>query len=319
MTEKFAPAVTALLDEAQELVGQEIHVELGTKKVGYIRHGQSRQVENEDGSITIFVTDITNVDYTLSHELLHLLMAHHGYPQIRFNLTTGKEMFDRQLWATAIELYNVVSHVIIGAQQQELQLVDQVAQEQYLAGILAEVPVEEDKPDRLAVFRTLALLDTLVFYHGETKLFSRQFKEKYPLSYYGAQRLYKIVAAKPVDSPFTMRRAVVNLFAAFDPWLESVGLATTNHNQLITLDGVFSARQQRLQVRQVFTILHSELTVRKGDQSAYIGIGKTDHQNAFILTAPAGKQQSADFFKHVYSQSIQEFMREQQIPFVERK
>ncbi|MFD1317742.1 hypothetical protein [Loigolactobacillus zhaoyuanensis] len=318
MTEKFSPAVMTLLDEAQALTRQNIQIELGTKKVGYIRHGQSRQIKNDDGSITIDVTDSTNVDYTVSHELLHLLLLQQGYPQIRFNLTTGEELLNRQLWATASELYNVVSHVVIGAQQQELKLVDEQVQAQYLAGILQEVPAEE-KADRLVVFRTLALLDTLVFYRGDTTTFDQQFEQRYPAAYHGAQALYQVIANKSIDSPFTFRRALVNLFAAFDPWLTSVGLATTNHNQLITLDGVFSPRQQRLEVRQVFEILHSELNVREGGKSAYIGLGKNDQQNTFVLAAPAGEKQSAEFFKKVYGQSVQEFMQEQQIPFMERK
>ncbi|QEA52174.1 hypothetical protein [Loigolactobacillus coryniformis] len=318
MTEKFAPAVMNLLDEAQQLSGRKIQVELGTKQVGYIRHGQSRQIDNDDGSLTIAVTDTTNVDYTVSHELLHLLLMQRGYPQIRFNLTTGEEMLDRQLWATAIELYNVVSHVVIGAEQQQLGLVDAQVQEQYLAGILAEVPAEE-KADRLVVFRTLALLDTLVFYQGATTAFAQKFEQRYPAAYHGAQSLYQVITAKTIDSPFSFRRAVVNLFAAFDPWLASVGLATTNHNQLITLDGVFSERQQRLEVRQVFEILHSELTVREGGGSAYIGLGKNDHQNTFVITAPTDQDKSAAFFKQIYGESVQTFMQQQQIPFMERK
>ncbi|MFD0897207.1 hypothetical protein [Loigolactobacillus binensis] len=318
MTEEYAPAVNKLIDEARHVLKRKVMVQLGTKAVGYIRHGQSRQVEHPDGDITINVTDTTNVDYTLSHELLHLLLAHHDYPQIRFDLTTGKDMMDRQLWATAIELYNVVTHVIIGAQQRDLGLVDEQVREQYLEGILAEIPAEE-KDDHMIVFRVLALLDTLVFFEGESARFEQQFERQYPQAFAGARELYAVIAAKPIDSPFTFRRAVVNLFAAFDPWLASVGLQPTNHNQLITLDGVFSKRQERLEMRQVFEILHSELNIRANGQSAYIGLGKNDQQNTFVIAAPAGETESAAYFKKIYDQSVQTFMQEQHITFIERK
>ena len=43
-----------------------------------------------------------------------------------------------------------------------------------------------------------------------------QFKRDYPISLAGAQNVYQIISAKPVDSPFTLRRTVVKAFEAFD-------------------------------------------------------------------------------------------------------
>lgn len=319
MTEKISAKVTALLTKVRQLAKAPVTLEVGNKKAGYLQHDQSYQEQNADGSLKVVVADVTNVDYTASHELLHLLLTQQHYPQIHFNLTTHDQELDQQLEATAVALYHATVHVPIVAAQKQQGIIDDQVQAQYLKGIETLVPAEEPaKNDRLLIFRTLTLLDALVFYQGQPAAAKEVLTTRYPLAYQGAEQLYQVVAAKPINSPFTLRRAVVKLFAAFDQWLANVGLAQTHHNQFVTLDGVFSQRQTHLEVRQLFQILHSELNLRENDRSAYIGMGKNDQQNTFVLAAPQAEKQRANFFKQLYGQKVADFLQTQQLPLLIR-
>lgn len=319
MTEKFSATVKTLLTEVKQLAKSPVTLEIGSDRAGYLRHDQSYQERSADGSLKVVVADVTNIDYTASHELLHLLLSQQHYPQIHFNLTTHDHDLDQQLEATAVELYHAAVHVPIVAVQKQRGIIDDTVQAQYLKGIETVVPPEDPaKNDRLLIFRTLTLLDALVFYQGQPATAKKVLTARYPIAYQGAEQLYQILADKPIDSPFTLRRAVVKLFAAFDQWLANVGLAQTHHNQFVTLDGVFSQRQTHLEVRQLFQILHSELTLRDNKRSAYIGLGKNDQQNTFVLSAPQAEKKRADFFKQIYGQKMTDFLQKQHLPLLIR-
>ncbi|PIO82715.1 hypothetical protein BSQ39_03560 [Loigolactobacillus backii] len=320
MTEdQFSQPVLDLLAEVRQRFTGEVKVRVSDESSGYLRHDQAQQVLNPDGSLAILVNDATDVDYTVSHELLHLLMVMQGYPQIYFNLTTNDEALDQQLMATATDLYNAVCHVVVVSEQHKHGLLTDTVKRQYLKGILDVVtPEDPKKADRLLVFRAVSLLDALVFYQGETEFFDDLFTQRYTVAYAAAKQLYQVVSAKPITSPFALRRTVVNFFRAFDQWLESAGLPVAHHDQFTTLAGVFSDRQSRLEVRQVFDVFHSELTTKGSNERAYIGLGKNDQQNTFVVTPPKNEKDSAAYFKELYALSVQELMEKINMAFTLR-
>lgn len=132
MTEiKLNQTVTDLLSTANSLYPGNISVRFGDTKAGYVRHDQAQQVL-DDGDLTVRVSDITAPNYTASHELLHLLLLLQGFPQITFNLTTRDQQLDEQLMAIAMELYDMVSHVLVVRKQREHNLIDEQIETLYM-------------------------------------------------------------------------------------------------------------------------------------------------------------------------------------------
>ena len=92
---------------------------------------------------------------------------------------------------------------------------------------------------------------------------------------------------RKLDSPFGLRRAVVHLLARFDTVIERLGYQPTNDAEfLATLTPVLSHRQLRLTLDQVFMIKHSGYRDRETKEPAYVAMGRSDEQNAFVLPLP---------------------------------
>lgn len=81
----------------------------------------------------------------------------------------------------------------------------------------------------------------------------------YPQAWPAAQKLYAVISQKPVDTPFAMRRAVVKLFKAFDDQMTAWHLPVLHGTEFVTVQSVLSERQERLEVRQLFDVYHSDL------------------------------------------------------------
>ena len=86
---KLNDANKALLDQVNELYPEgSVFVQFKGGQSGYVRHDQATQ-QTIPGALVILVTDLTEPNYTASHELLHLLMLLRGFPQIFFQLSLG--------------------------------------------------------------------------------------------------------------------------------------------------------------------------------------------------------------------------------------
>lgn len=309
---QLAAPVQQLLTEVRQQASGAINLEFGTKKAGYLRHDQAKQTYHSDGSVTVTIQDVTAIDYTVAHELLHLKLALDGYPQVGWQLTSGDRELDQQLVVTATDLTSSLLHIPIVQQEQTLGVLTSEVQQQYWQGILNLLPAEDLKqPDPLFVFRVLTLMDTLVFFQGDTATIATDCQQRYQNAYPEAQKLYAQMTAKPVETPFHYRRALVRLYATFDEWLAAHDLPLAKQNQFTTVPGIFSERQTRLTVRQVFQILHSEMVTANGKKSAYIGLGINDDQNTFVLTVPKQVSDQAAYFQKIYSMSVADFYADQ--------
>lgn len=307
-----APVQALLADVRQQFPG-EITLAFGEDKAGYLRHDQAQQTYHRDGSLTINVQDVTAIDYTVSHELLHLKLALEGYPKVGWQLTSGDRELDQQLVVTATDLTNSLLHIPIVARQQDLDVLTDDVKKQYWQGVLNLLPAEDlQQPDPLLVFRVLTLVDALAFFQGDTTMMAKDCDQRYRNAFPAAQTFYDKMTAKSLETPFHYRRALVRLYAAFDEWLAANDLPTAKHSQFTTVPAILSQRQTRLEVRQVFQILHSELVTANGKKAAYIGLGVNDDQNAFVLTVPKQVPDQAAYFQKIYSMSVADFYADQQ-------
>lgn len=305
-----------LLDQVNQMYPGVVLVHFGYEKVGYIRHDQAQQ-ESLQGGIEITVTDITAPDYTASHELLHLMMIMQGFPQIFFQVSFGDERLDEQLMIMATDLYDVAMHVIVVDEQRKHGLIDDQIEALYIKGVDATLTPETAEPDDERTLRLLTLLDTLVFMGDHVSTVDAHLRELYPVAYKAAQEMYADLMVKPIDSPFTMRRAIVKLFKQFDVKLNQWGLPALHTTEFTTLSTVLSERQLRLDTRQLFEVFHSEMTNKETGEKAYIALQRSDRQNSFVVNPP--KKDSDVFFKKMYDKTVQELLDELNVPYIVRK
>ncbi|WP_137597704.1 IpaB/EvcA family protein [Paucilactobacillus kaifaensis] len=313
---KLNKTTQSLLDQVNKVYPGTVLVHFGDTKTGYLRHDQAKQ-EALTGGLVITVTDVTAPNYTASHELLHLLMLLSGFPQIFFNVTFGDDKLDEQLMIMATDLYDIAMHLVVVAEQRKHQLIDQEIETLYLKGIDNTITVEKDGDDDERTLRLLTLLDAMVFYGDHFDQVKSHIQERYPQALQAAQKLYHDLTDKPIDSPFSMRRTIVKLFKQFDDQLTRWHLPALHNNEFTTLSSVLSERQLRLEVRQMFEIFHSEMIDRQSGEKAYIGLNRNDRQNSFVLTPP--KDNSVDFFKDIYSQSVKDLFETLKMPYIVRK
>lgn len=322
MTEelKLNKANQDLLDEVNDLFPRgSVFVQFHGEKSGFVRHDQA-ETTSLPGGLVITVTDLTEPNYTASHELLHLLMTLRGFPQIFFELSLGDKQLDEQMMIMATDLFNTVAHQIVVDQQRQHGLINEQIEQEYFKSITATLTDEGDQDDGERTLRLLTLLDALVFYAGGhmTKQQEEELQRRYPVAWASAQFLYGQAMEKPVKSPFEMRRTVVKLFRLFDTQLQQWGLPALHNNQFTSLSPVLSKRQLRLEVAQVYDIYHSEMTERDSKRRAYVVLGKNDQQNAFVLPSPKGEYSSDQMLKF-YHQPVEDLLKSQNVPFILRK
>lgn len=313
---KLNDETQSLLDEINQQYPGVVLIRSEDQQAGYVRHDQAKQEVLSDGLI-ITLTDVTAPDYTASHELLHVLMLMKGFPQIFFQVTFGDQKLDEQLMIMATDLYNAAIHLVVVAEQRKHGLIDDHIETLYLKGIDATLTPETGTPDDERTLRLLTLLDACVFYGDHLATVQDHLQELYPQAFEAAHHLYEELTVKAVDSPFAMRRAIVKLFAQFDAQMAQWGLPALHNNEFTTLTSAFSERQLRLQVRQLFEVFHSEMNDRETGEKAYIGLNRTDRQNSFILNPP--KDHSADYFKEVYDQTVEDFFKQLKMPYIVRE
>lgn len=319
MTElKVSQQVKDLLSATNSIFPGNVTVTFGDQKAGYVRHDQATQLM-QDGDIEVHVSDITAPNYTASHEVMHLLLLLQGFPQMTFNLTTNNAQLDEQLMAIATELYDAVAHVLIVQKQREHNLIDPEIEDLYFKGIYATIdPEDPNQDDAMMTLRLLTLTDLLVFFNGDLgdqRL--AKVEADFPKSWAAAKKLYAVITTKPVETPFAMRRTVVKLFKAFDDQMLDWDLPLLHGSEFVTMQSVLSDRQQRLEVRQLFDIYHSEMIETEQHTRAFIGLNKGDRQNAFVMPAPAEKQ-SDDFFKELYGMQVKDLFARLHVPFTTR-
>ena len=279
----------ALLDQVNSLYPEgSVFVQFHGDKSGYVRHDQATQ-QTIPGALVIIVTDLTAPNYTASHELLHLLMLLKGFPQIFFQLSLGDKELDEQMMIMSTDLYNIAMHRVVVAEQRKHGFITDKIEEEYLKGIEHTLTSEKEEDDERTL-RLLTLLDALVFYGDHLSKYEKTLAEKYPLALAAAKKMYAEITKKPIKSPFDMRRSIVKVYSLFDQQMQEWGLPALHNNEYTTLSPVLSARQLRLEMRQVFEIYHSDMKERGTDKRAYVGLRRSDGQNSRSEERRVGKE-----------------------------
>ena len=304
--------VQVLLDEVKQHYDHPLEVVIQGEASGVLTHDQSHQRLKKDGTLEVVVTDTTNADYTLSHELLHLLYQMKGYSQLQFHLLSGDPQVDDQLYATSTALYNAAMHMLVVAWQREHGLITDAVVAQVLAGFKQNVPAEAD--DQLVIYRILSLLDLLGFLDGNLPA---DLAVAYPQALPYAQELFQLINEQKLDSPFGLRRAIVHLFSRFDALTEQLGYQSTNDQEFATLSPVLSKRQLRLTLDQVYLIKHSGYRDRDTKQPAYVAMGRSDDQNAFVLPLSENAT-TPEAFQQLYQQPLNDVLAQYQLDYTIR-
>jgi len=305
----------SLLDAVNEIFPGKVELQfIGQLQSGYVRHDQAQAVQDKD-HIMIQISDLSAPDYTASHELLHLLMTLRGFPQIFFAISTGEEQLDQQLMMLGTELYDTVSHMVVVSEQRKHNLINDEIEQMYMKGVRATIDPEPTPVDDKMTLRLLVVLDALVFYGDQNKVVNNQLENDYPISFAAAKKLYALITEKPVDSPFTLRRNVVKLFKSFDDQLKDWGLPPINMTEFATISNVVSKRQLHLEVRQMFELYHSDMVDIKTKRRAYVGINRADGQNSFVISAPTKDNDNPDYYKAVYSLSVEDLLKKLEMPY----
>lgn len=308
----------SLLDAVNELFLGKVELQfIGQLQSGYVRHDQAQAVQDKD-SIMIQVSDLTAPDYTASHELLHILMTLRGFPQIFFAISTGDTQLDQQLMMLGTELYDTVCHIVVVSEQRKHHLIDDEIEAKYLKGVQATITPEPDPVDDKMTLRLLTLVDALVFFGADNQKINAQLTKDYPTAFAAAKKLYDLITEKPVDSPFSLRRNIVKLFKAFDDQLQDWGLPPINMQEFATVSNVVSKRQLRLEVRQMFELYHSDMVDIKSKRRAYVGINRADDQNSFVISAPTKNNDNPEYYKAIYSMTVEELFKQLQMPYILR-
>ncbi|WP_395317798.1 IpaB/EvcA family protein [Fructilactobacillus frigidiflavus] len=315
---KLGPKAKSLLNAVSRFFDGDVQVQfIGNLKSGYVKHDQA-QIMQDGKNLFVQINDMTEPDFTATHELLHLLMTLRGFPQIYFPLTTGDGALDEQLQFVGTELFDVIAHFVVYSEQRKHGLITPQVEAEYIKGVRQTITPETGKVDAEMIIRVATILDAMVFFGNQFAEHDTVFVQNFPIATQAAQRLYKIITEKPTDSPFAFRRNVVKLFKAFDGQMKGWNLPELHLTDFAMLTSVFSKRQLGLKVSQVFKLYHSELKSKTSLTRAYIGFAAVDDQDSFVLTGPTDAKLAEKFIQNIYAKTVQELFDELKIPYLIR-
>lgn len=322
MTEaRLGQATQQLLKQINEIFPGEIMVRLGAEKSGQITYNQASR-DMMGSRLLIQVTDVTAPDYTATHELMHILMSLTGFPQVMFDLKFDDQELNEQMMSMTTRLYDVVAHQVIVQEQRKHGLMTAEVAEAYAAGVTATLTVEGSKNDDEAALRLLTLLDAFAFYSedDDKRKYMARFRKDYPLAYEAAKNINAVITKKPINSPFSMRRAIVKLFKAFDEQMAIWHMPALHATEYATLTSVLSKRQAGMQVRQIFEVFHSEMLDKKTGERAFVGLNRLDRQNGFVISVPEEVTGgSTEWFKQLYDMTVEELFDSIAMPYTLRE
>ncbi|WP_338216533.1 hypothetical protein [Lacticaseibacillus salsurivasis] len=307
--------ITKLLEAVKSNYATPIEVVVEGEASGQLNHSQSAQKLLANGHLEVRVTDTTAPDYTLSHELMHMLLITTGFPQLQYHLASGEPALDQQFFAVSMALYDAALHDLIRQWQAEHGVLTAEVMTALAAGVEAVLPAVDELNDGLLVYCTMTLLDALVMFEGGSKAQQKHWSHDYPQAMTLAQSLYATITSKKHATPFDFRRLVVRLWRQFDEMLPHAGFQPTVNAEFATLPPVLSERQLRLAVNQTYELLHSEMRDLETKKRAYVAMGKGDGQNAFVL--PVGDL-SPEGFQQLYQAPLKTILNQYDIDYAIR-
>ncbi|MDF7637232.1 nitrate ABC transporter ATPase [Leuconostocaceae bacterium ESL0958] len=277
--------------------------------------------------LLIEVQGQTEANFVLGNELLKLLLTLNGIvPQIFFALTFEKEALDQQLIQLATRMHRVVVHAISYRELARQGFLTAETAAAFVAGVQDELSKEGDQVDGESLFRLLTMLDAAVFLkafeetgaRAQAADYSADFAADYPWAFAAAKKLTVPILAADLTASRQIHRQIVQLFAAVDETLSTAALPTINANQYVTLAPVLSKRQLGATVASQYEIFHSDMIDFKTGEKAFVGLGKQDRQNTFVITAPSNPADRPAFFKELYAWSVEDLLTKLALPYIPR-
>lgn len=321
------PKLNELLEQANQIYPGTVMTRVGQKQDGMLRIDRAEQSALAE-RLLIEVPDQTEADFVLGNELLQLVLTLNGItPQIYFALTFNDEDLDQQLITIATRLHRTVLHAITYQElaKQGFLTADTVGA--FLAGVQDELSVETAKVDGEDLFRLLTVLDAQIFLAAADRvgLFPlvadalATLKEDYPRATVQAEKLAAPILAANLKDARQIRKQMLRLFAGLDESLTELELPTVNANQYVTLTPVLSQRQLDGPVANLYEVFHSEMTDFQTKETAFVGVGKQDHQNTFVVTPPKNEADRPKFFTELYQTSVKELLTKLALPYILRQ
>lgn len=302
----FQPAVQALFNEVQDRLDGQIILETEPRQEEWVAFDQSGHRRDAQGNVHIILVHSTQPDFTLAHELHHVLFEITLGPQVQFPVTTARPELDQQIQITAQALVGSVEHGLIMDQQRARQEITPAIEHDFIQGIAHKVPTAS----KYFPLQVLMLLDALTFSDGQDLA---DWQTTYAAAFVAAQTLYQQLKKHLRATPTGIHRSIVELWQRYSQLLEQHQYLALPYSDFISLAPVLSPRQLRLTVEQLFFIKHLPFNSLKTHQRAYALVGRQDQQNAGELLS-ATKVTSV-VYQQWYQQPVQEFLQQQQIQY----
>ncbi|WP_127848428.1 hypothetical protein [Lacticaseibacillus hulanensis] len=317
MTE-LDPAVSQLLDKVNEGFDVPMDITVTGEPSAELRNadGDTQIDEQLHGHIT--VTNPLAVDYTVSHELWHVLLRLMNFPSTGTAVHTENKDYNDQMRAIAGGLEAGVIHRIIVGWQAEANLLTPTVLKAVRAGIEADTPVEVgEEDDGMVLTRIFNLLDGLLVLGGPDSDMISAWYTKYPMALKFATELYNVLTEADLSEPRTYRVAIVKMFKQFNETMSVMGLNLDFEN-FIVVPPVLSKRQLRLSLSQLYLLSNSEYVSDKPHTTAYTALGKSDNQAAFVLQLDKN-QTKPEYFQKLYDRPLGDVLDEFGIGYTVRQ
>lgn len=323
----MTPKLQKLLEQVNETYPGTVMVRTGQEKSGRLRLDQVKQSFLAD-RLLIEVPDETEADFAIGVELIQLLLSLNGIvPQIFFGLTFEDETLDQQLVTIASRLHRMVMHAIAFREMGKQGYLNNSTATAFRNGIADELSDEQEEIDGQHLFRLLSLVDAQIFnavlkereLAKESAEAERFYQSHYPKANADAKALAEPIMSADLTDSRTIRKTIVHLFAGLDELLAKENLPTVNAQQYVTLAPVLSERQLNGPVKNLYEIFHSEMTDYASKEKAYVGLGKQDKQNTFVIAAPKNPADRPKFFTELYALSVRELLEKLALPYILRK
>lgn len=317
MTE-FHPAVQELLDKVNQGFELPLQIVIDDKQEGMLSNDNGDTNIDENGQGTIHILDSTNVDYTLSHELVHILMRELNYPTTGTAVHGPDREYDDQVRAIAGALEAGVIHTMVaGWQADNGILTDDVLKRVRAAAEAAMTPEDDREDDGNLLMRIFTILDALTVLGGPESDYISAWYGKYPHALDIAASLWRAIQVTDITDARGYRAGIVKLFKAFNAQLASMGLEI-DLAEFICVTPVFSSRQLRLSLGQLYLLKETVYESNKPNTTAYPAMGKQDGQCAFVLQLDEDET-TPEYFQMLYAKPMQEILDAYAIGYSERK
>lgn len=307
----FNEKTQALITKVEQKFPKEVIIEQDNdRQEDWLAFDQSGHKIDSAGNLRIVVAHSSDLNFTVAHELRHVLLEMSDLPKISFPVTTGQPEMDSQVKVTGAALIGSAEHILIMQQQYAHQEVNAAVTKQFKVGIAKKVPAETDKSDNMYLFRILMLLDALTFSQGEVY---PDWQQAYPKAMPTVKKLYDNLVPKIGMTAFSVRRSEIELLSDFNEILATNHFQTMPYADFMAIGPVVSQRQLRLAMKQVFQIKHSNFNSLKTKHRAFLLIGASDNQSVAELNLQANLQPAA--YQDLYQTTVKDFLEQQKIAY----